>query len=81
MIIIRALNDNDCFELANTLAAAMDSQMTGVSTTPTEDKTAHFIDNVNRSPIVFIGEEIKTKYSLRSIDARIVFSSDEPSIG
>lgn len=72
------------YDLANSLAVAVDQDMAPIKTTlPQQDgETEHYIQNVIRlTTILSLGEEVGTRRELWSFNTRIAFEQIEPSIG
>lgn len=80
--VVRDVAYDKAYTLANQIADALDEQIDMISTTVPEDQTVHYVAAVKRTTAVTdMGEEVGTKRNLFSIDCRITFQDQEPSIG
>lgn len=70
------------FLQANKIAVALDTRTFPVQVQLVEDGSLHIIANVYRtSPVIALGEEVGKKRNLWTLNARVSFDYDEPSLG
>lgn len=86
LVLVRAKRHDVAWTKANEIAQALDTDMTPMLVTLPEqedpDQTQHHIQNVIRTtPIMYVGEEVGKQREIFSINARIAFQDNEPSIG
>ena len=78
-IIIRALDHQTGFSLANAVANALDSS---TMMTVSVNGVSHYVQSIYKtSTIIRLGEEVGKRRQLWSINARIVFQDREPALG
>ena len=81
-IVIRSLDHNTGYDLANAIAVALDTRTTMIQTNVPEDDSTHYIQAVSREPnIIHVGEEVGNRRQLFAINGRMSFQAQEPSIG
>lgn len=87
LILIRASKHDVAWTKAQEIADALDTDFTPRLTiklpeAEDPDQTEHFIQNVIRTtPIIYVGEEVGKQREIFSINARIAFCDNEPSLG
>lgn len=81
-IKVRSKDEATGYLLANKIGSSFDQQTFPRTTQVPDDGSLHYLANVYRlTPLTFLGEEVGRKRNLWTLDVRVAFEYDEPSLG